>query len=89
MIVKNVIDKGKRKTKFFFLKNFFVLLYNYRQTTNFAGILEDKRNCLPEIEASVEKCLMLNRLIDYIKEVKLIEKKNKISNIFYYLSIKE
>lgn len=30
----------------------------------------DKRQNLPEIEASVEKCLMLDRLISYITEVK-------------------
>ncbi|CAF1467510.1 unnamed protein product [Rotaria sp. Silwood1] len=38
------------------------------QTTNFVGLLEDKRSNLPLIDASVEKCLMLNRLISYIKE---------------------
>jgi hypothetical protein len=29
---------------------------------------------LPQNEASVEKCLMLNRLISYTKEVKSIER---------------
>ena len=47
-------------------------LFNYRQSCNFVGILEDKRNSLPLIDASVEKCLMLNRLISYINEVEII-----------------
>ncbi|CAF2722281.1 unnamed protein product [Rotaria sp. Silwood2] len=38
------------------------------QATNFSGLLEDKRSNLPLIDASVEKCLMLTRLISYIKE---------------------
>ncbi len=40
------------------------------QTATCVSLLEDKRHNLPEIDASVEKCLMLNRLIGYIKEVK-------------------
>ncbi|CAF1534675.1 unnamed protein product [Rotaria magnacalcarata] len=38
------------------------------QTTNFAAILEEKLANLPIIDASVEKCLMLSRLISFIKE---------------------
>lgn len=34
--------------------------------------MEEKRNSLPQIDASVEKCLMLTRLINYIKEVTII-----------------
>ncbi|CAF1010978.1 unnamed protein product [Adineta steineri] len=36
--------------------------------TNFIAMLEDKRVSLPEIDASVEKCLMLTRLINLIKD---------------------
>lgn len=81
MIVKNVIDMGKKPrfrkkiNKFFFL----------RQTTDLVGILEDRRHNLPEIDASVGKCLMLDRLIAYIRDVKIISKKR----LFNFLCIKE
>ncbi|CAM4894403.1 unnamed protein product [Rotaria socialis] len=38
------------------------------QTTNFVAILEEKLSSLPIIDASVEKCLILSRLISFIKE---------------------
>lgn len=36
------------------------------------ALLKKKRDDLPEIEASIEKCLMLTRLIIYIEQVKYI-----------------
>ncbi|CAF0805019.1 unnamed protein product [Rotaria sordida] len=38
------------------------------QSTDYITLLDDRRKNLLEIEASIEKCLMINRLISYIKE---------------------
>ncbi|CAF1106330.1 unnamed protein product [Rotaria sp. Silwood1] len=42
--------------------------YQQGQSIDYITLLDDKRKNLLEIEASIEKCLMINRLISYIQE---------------------
>ncbi|CAF4018359.1 unnamed protein product [Rotaria magnacalcarata] len=42
--------------------------YQQRQQNDYVTLLEDRRKNLAEIEASIEKCLMITRLISYINE---------------------
>jgi hypothetical protein len=44
-------------------------MFYYRQAADFITLLEYRRDNLSDIEASIEKCLMINRLIKYIEEV--------------------
>lgn len=45
------------------------LLFSYRQSVDLLSLLRNKREHLQDIDASIEKCLMLNRWIKYIEEV--------------------
>ncbi|CAF4219484.1 unnamed protein product [Rotaria socialis] len=42
--------------------------YQHKQPNDYVTLLEDRRKNLVEIEASIEKCLIITRLISYIKE---------------------
>ena len=44
-------------------------MFYYRKAADFITLLEYRRDNLNDIEASIEKCLMINRLIKYIEEV--------------------
>ncbi len=61
---KNRIKGGKEKIV---LK--YILFCNCRSSAAIIALLEDKRKNLPITDASIEKCLILNRLITYIREV--------------------
>jgi hypothetical protein len=67
MRARNVVDKGKCLLADFERRSFH--RFSCRQTGDIGTLLDERRKALPEIDASIEKCLMINRLSTYVTEV--------------------
>lgn len=64
---------GKNTTNVNSLLKINVVFSHLRQKVDYVTLLEDRRKSLVENDASIEKCLMINRLISYINEVRFKE----------------
>jgi hypothetical protein len=77
----NIFNQSKKIIEFENSLIFFFLIS--RQAYDLVAILEAKRNSLHANGASIEKCLMLNRWITYISEVKIFRNNYSIQvNLF-------
>lgn len=70
MKVINVVNKGNDEDVRKYVKNKDSMLSIGRNVSSFHVLLDEKRKNLPGIDASVEKCLMLTRLVTFAREVR-------------------
>ena len=67
MRTRNAVDKGRcRLVK---SPTLFFDRVSFRQPVDFRVLLDERRKALPEIDASIEKCMMITRLITFLDQV--------------------